>query len=248
MKYKKIAIIIPCHNEEDGIKKVIHGIPVHEMQMKGYLTDIIVIDNNSTDNTREVALEKNARVIHEHKLGKGNAIKRGLQAINPETDYVVMLDGDNTYKGNEIFRMIEPLENNFCDVIIGSRLGGKLKRGSLKFSNRVVNWGFAFLVRQLYGANITDALSGYYAWKMEVIQDLEPHLQASGFAIEMEMITKMMKLKHTIFSVPITYDLRSGESKIASLSDGLKITYTLFLNLFWTPKRSSLYKKLSLSI
>jgi glycosyltransferase involved in cell wall biosynthesis len=95
---KKITVIIPCHNEEKGIGKVIDAIPVNRLFRLGYRTDIVVIDNNSTDKTREIALSRNAKVIHEAKKGKGHAIRAGLQAIHPLTDYVVMLDGDNTYK------------------------------------------------------------------------------------------------------------------------------------------------------
>ena len=233
---KKITIIIPCHNEERGIGRVIDAIPVKRLSRLGYITDIIVIDNNSTDKTRQVALSRNVKVIHEARKGKGHAIRTGLRAIHPQTDYVVMLDGDNTYKPREIPRLLEPLASNFCDVVVGSRLGGKIRKGSLKYSNRVVNWGFTFLVRSLYRANVTDVLSGFFAWKHKAVHDLLPHLKSKGFTIEMEMITKMVKLKHEVYSVPITYDTREGESKISSMKDGVGILYMFFRNLSWKPE------------
>lgn len=239
MKYKKIAVIIPCHNEEKGIGKVIDAVPVERLKRAGYLTDIIVIDNNSTDRTRAVALKRNVKVIEEERRGKGFAIRTGLRALKPYTDYVVMLDGDNTYNPREIPRLIEPLATNFCDVVVGSRLSGKIKKGSLKLSNRIGNWAFTFIVRQFYRANVTDVLSGFFAWKHKAVEDLLPHLKSNGFEIEMEMITKMVKLKHDVYSVPISYEIREGESKIDSYVDGVKIFATFLRNLNWTPKLPS---------
>lgn len=243
MNYKKLTILIPCHNEEKGIGKVIDDIPFVHLLRLGYITHVIVIDNNSTDNTLKIAKEKNVHIIKEKKLGKGNAIKAGFREIAPDTDFVVMLDGDHSYKAREIPRMVEPLVNNFCDVVVGSRLGGKLKKGSLRFSNRLANWTFTFFVRQFYRANVTDVLSGYFAWKRSALMDLLPHLKANGFAIEMEMITKMVKLKQEIYSVPITYSPREGESKLDSFSDGFKILLTFVSNLTWRPHRSSVRTK-----
>ncbi len=239
MRLKKITVLIPCYNEEKGIGKVIDSIPVVKLRRQGYNTDIIVIDNNCTDKTKAIAESKNARVICEEKVGKGHAIRTGMNAVKPDTDYVIMLDGDNTYKGKEIPRLVEPLASNFCDVVVGSRLGGKIKHGSLRFSNRLANWVFTFIVRQIYRANVTDVLSGFFAWKHKSLRELLPHLESRGFAIEMEMITKMVKLKQEIYSVPITYEQREGESKIDSVSDGLKILSTFFRNLSWKPEQQN---------
>lgn len=246
---KKITVLIPCHNEEKGISKVIREIPTEHLLKLGFETQVVVIDNNSTDSTRQVAMQKKGvRVVHEPRLGKGNALRAGLKAVSDDTDYVVMLDGDSTYNPKEIPRLVEPLESRFCDVIVGSRLGGKTHQGSLKAANRIVNWSFTFLVRHLYRANVTDVLSGFFAWKRNVIMDLAPHLHSRGFAIEMEMITKMVRLNHEIYSVPITYNIRAGNSKISAIPDALKILYMLFLNLSWSPEKSRFYKKLRFSI
>lgn len=234
-KFSKISILIPCHNEEKGIANVIDDIPLELLKQIGFDTEIIVINNNSTDNTAAIAESKNAKVILELKKGKGNAIKAGFYAVSHDTEFIVMLDGDNTYKTNEILRLIEPLMSNFCDVIIGSRLGGKIKKNSFKFQNRVANWAYTFLVRQFYRTNITDVLSGYFAWKKEVIDKLLPHLESEGFEIEMEMITKMQKLGFNVYSVPITYDERSGQTKIEAVKDGIKILSIFFKNLTWSP-------------
>lgn len=234
-KFEKITILIPCHNEEKGIGSVIDGVPLRLLRKIGFTTEVIVINNNSTDRTAQIAEKRKAKVIIEENKGKGNAIKRGFYSISPDTRYVVMLDGDNTYKTKEILRLIEPLMSNFCDVVIGSRLGGKMKKNSLKLQNRIANWGYTFLVRQFYRTNITDVLSGYFAWKREVVDELKYHLDSEGFEIEMEMITKMEKLGFEVYSVPITYDERAGQTKIEALKDGIKILSMFFKNLTWSP-------------
>ena len=252
---KKISILIPCFNEEKGLGKVIDGVPAEKLAHLGYQTEIIVIDNNSSDQTVQVATERRVRIVSEKKQGKGNALATGFRSVSSNTDYVVMLDGDNTYKSKEIPRMIEPLESNFCDVIIGSRLEGKLNGTSLSLSHRIANWFFTFFVRRFYLTNTTDTCTGYFAWKKEVIDELIPHIKSSGFAIEAEMITKMARLGYKIYSVPITYDAREGDSKLSPIVDGIKITWMLFQNLAWKPSFSdddmnilqTLFKKLSLA-
>ncbi len=236
----KITVIIPCLNEERGIGKVIDNIPYSLLNKLGYSVEVLVINNNCTDRTAEIAKQKHAIVINENKIGKGNAIKAGFRAISQETSYVVMLDGDNTYKAKEMFRLIEPLINDFCDVSVGSRLGGKILKNSFKTKNRLVNWIYTFLVRQFYYANTTDVLSGYFAWKKKVIVDLIQYIESDGFAIEMEMVTKMVKLGYEICSVPITYDMREGKSKLNDFNDGMKIFYTFCKNLFWSPNKQKL--------
>lgn len=148
-----------------------------------------------------------------------------------------MLDGDDTYSPKELLRMIEPLHNNFSDVVIGSRLGGKMTGDSMKLFNRLGNWLFTHLVRYVYRANVTDVLTGYFAWKKKALDELYPHLVSDGFAIEMEMITKMAKLNFEITSVPISYDERAGESNLRPVHDGWRILKMFIRNLSWEAKR-----------
>jgi glycosyltransferase involved in cell wall biosynthesis len=234
---KKITVLIPCYNEEKGIGRVIDGVPIKKLAYLHYKTEIIVINNNSSDSTIEVAIEKGAKIVTEKKQGKGNAIKTGLRSISSDTDYVVMLDGDNTYKSEEILRLIEPLESGFCDVILGSRLEGKINDCSFSLSHRIANWFFTFFVRRFYLVNTTDVCTGYFAWKKRVIDELAPYIKSNGFAIEVEMITKMAKLGYKIYSVPITYDRREGHSKLSPIPDGIKIIWMLFKNLIWKSQK-----------
>ncbi|MBL7051606.1 MAG: glycosyltransferase [Nanoarchaeota archaeon] len=232
---KKLTVMVPCYNEEKGIAKVISKIPREKLKGLGYNVEVLVIDNNSKDRTTEVAKKAGARVVFEGKQGKGHAIRKGVKSISTDTDLVVMLDGDDTYDPKEMLRLIEPLDSNFCDVVIGSRLSGKIKEGSMTMFNRTGNWLFTFLVRMFYHGNVTDVCTGYFAWKRPVLKELSKHLEANGFSIEMEMITKMAKMKFDIYSVPISYEHRAGDTALKPFGDGKKILHAWMKNLTWKP-------------
>jgi glycosyltransferase involved in cell wall biosynthesis len=232
----KITALIPCYNEASGIADVIRSFPTVEIEQYGYDLEIIVIDNNSSDDTANVARSLGVTVLHEAKKGKGNAMRTGFFSISSDTDYVVMLDGDATYRPEEIIRMVEPLRSGFANVIIGSRLGGKITNGSMKGFNRLGNWFYSHIVRLFYRVNVTDVLTGYFAWERSAIERLRPHLTSEGFAIEMEMVTKMARLGEEIYSVPISYHPRAGESSLRPIYDGSRILLMFARNLFWKPK------------
>lgn len=236
---KTITILIPCYNEESGIAATIQSFPKKKLAEMGYALDILVIDNNSQDKTASVAKTAGARVILEPRQGKGYAIRTGFYNITDDTDYVVMCDGDDTYKGHEILRLVEPLDINFAQVIIGSRLAGKVKSGSMKGLNRFGNWLFSFMVRVIYRVNVTDTLTGYFAWNRAVVIQLRQHLTSSGFGIEMEMITKMARMGYQIYSVPITYEPRLGDSSLRPIADGLRILGEFLRQLRWHPQNES---------
>lgn len=242
-KFKKITAIIPCYNEEKGIADVIKSFPTEKLNASGFSLEIIVIDNNSKDKTAEIATSLGAKVIHEAKKGKGNAMRTGFYSISDDTDYVVMLDGDNTYRPEEIMRLVEPLDSGFCDVVIGSRLGGKITHGSMTTFNRTGNWFYSHMVRYFYLINVTDVLTGYFAWNKSSLIRLRPYLKSTNFAIEMEMVTKMAKLGESVYCVPITYDQRAGHANLHPIYDGFRILWMFTKNLFWSPKPNFLETK-----
>ncbi|HET9411574.1 MAG TPA: glycosyltransferase [Candidatus Saccharimonadales bacterium] len=233
---EKVAVVIPCYNEAESIAKVIKRIPKDKLHKQGVETTILVIDNNSTDNTATIAKKAGAVVVHEPQKGKGNALRTGFKSVPPDTDYVVMLDGDDTYNAAEMLRLLEPLKSNFCDVVIGSRLGGKIHKAAMSRLNRFGNQLFTLAVRILYGTKTTDILTGYFAWKKSSLDQLAPHIKSPGFAIEMEMVTKMARLGQYIASVPISYNRRDTQSNLHPFRDGFKILLVLLGNLFWRPK------------
>ncbi len=226
-------MLIPCYNEEKGIAKVIAKIPLDKLNSLGFDTEVIVIDNNSKDNTARIAKSTGAVVISEEKQGKGNAIITGFRNVPSDCNIVVMIDGDNTYDTNEIIRLIEPIDSGFCEVVVGSRLNGKILNHSMSYFNRIGNWIFTFLVRTAYKGNVTDVCSGYFAWKKEVIDELLPNLKSSDYTIEMEMIIKMARMDYEMFSIPISYDKREGVSNLRPLTDGFKIMKTWVKYIFW---------------
>lgn len=243
---KKITVLIPCYNESEAIADVIHKMPKHDLKALGYALEVLVVDNNSTDNTTEVARAAGARVVHEAKQGKGNAIRRGFYSLSDDTEFVIMLDGDDTYRAEEILRLVEPIKSGFAQVILGSRIMGSISVGSMHRLNRMGNVIFSWLVRVVYRVPVTDVLTGYYAWSIDAVKELRPHLQSTNFAIEMEMTTKMARLNHRIYSVPISYDARQGDSSLHPVRDGLRILRMFLRNLAWKPslQQSSITKEL----
>lgn len=201
----------------------------------GFETEVLVVDNNSEDKTAEIAKRKGAKVITEKKQGKGYAVITGFRNIPEDADIIAMIDGDNSYNIEELPRLIEPLENNFGDVIVGTRLNGRLTANSMTGFNRVGNWFFTFLARVGYKTNVTDVCSGFFAWKRPVIKNLVDHLDSNGFSIEMEMIAKMAKMNYPCYSVPISYDARNGKTSLKPIKDGISILHAWLRNLTWKP-------------
>ena len=101
--------------------------------------------------------------------------------------------------------------------------------------NRAGNWLFSLLVRFFFNANITDVLTGYFAWRYDALLRLRPHVTSGDFGIEMDMMTKMATLDETIYSVPITYSVRAGESNLHPVRDGFRILGVFLKNLTWNP-------------
>ncbi len=233
---KKVVVLIPCYNEEEGIGMVIESIPQEQLERSGYAVSILVIDNNSKDKTAAVALSKGASVVKETKQGKGCAIMKGFKSVPSDTDIVVMIDGDASYDLRELPRLIEPIGSGFADAIVGTRLNGKITSHAMKGFNRFGNWLFTFLARVSYKTNVTDVCSGFFAWKKSVVDDLAYVLRSDGFSIEMEMIAKMARMDYACYSVPISYKLRNGKSNLAPLKDGARILYTWAKYLAWKPK------------
>ena len=215
---KEICVILPALNEEDTIGLVIDEIPAKEMEEKGYRTTILVVNNGSTDRTGHVAIERGARVIEEPRRGKGMAIRAGFEEA--QCDYLFMLDSDFTYPAIHIPAMLEILEGG-CDVVLGSRLKGRIEAGAMTTLNRVGNHLLALITNLLYGTRISDPCTGCWGFRGEVVRSLK--LEARGFDIEVNMLTEIARNGYRVTEVPIGYRKRKTRPKLNSLRDGFRI-------------------------
>ena len=224
---KEICVILPALNEEQTIGKVIDEIPKEEIKARGYSTHIIVVDNGSTDKTGEIAREKGVEVVVMPQRGKGRAVRAAIERIRG--DYVFLLDADYTYPATHITEMLDKLEGG-SDVVVGSRLKGKMMKGAMSLLNRVGNFLLATMANILYGTRISDPYSGCWGYRREVIQSLK--LDATGFDIEANMLTEVARNGCKITEIPIYYRRRATPPKLNSLRDGFKIGKILIRNRF----------------
>ena len=224
---KKVSIVLPALNEEESVGKVIDEIPVEELEAKGYQTEIIVVDNGSTDKTAEIAAAQGAKVISEPNRGKGRAIRTGFEAVSG--DFVFMLDSDFTYPAGYITQMVELLESGY-DVALGSRLNGAVEHGAMKRLNLIGNHLLAFLANLLYGTRVSDLCTGLWGFKIEVLRSL--NLDAVGFELEANMLIEVAKRKYRVGEVPIQYRKRATASKLGSIKSGWRIGRKLIVSRF----------------
>jgi len=212
-----VAVVIPTLNEECSIGKVIDGVPVAELLQNGFETAVYVIDGQSTDNTREIAVEKGAQLILEERQGKGQAIQTAFKSIT--ADYAIMVDGDDTYPIEMVTEMVRMLKT--YEVVIGSRLKGTIEPGAMTRLNVVGNTLLSLLARALFSVNISDVCTGFWGYQSDAVQRLE--LAAHGFEIEADMFAECVRKDLRIAEIPITYRPRNDQPKLSSLRDGIKI-------------------------
>ncbi len=214
---ESVAVVIPTLNEERSIGKVIDGVPVADLLQNGLETAVYVIDGQSTDNTREIAVEKGATIILEERKGKGSAIQTAFKSIT--SDYAVMVDGDDTYPIEMATQMICLLKK--YDVVIGSRLKGTIEPGAMTRVNVVGNTLLSLLAWVLFRVYISDVCTGFWGYRSDAVRRLD--LAAPGFEIEANMFAECVRNGLRIAEIPITYRARKDRPKLASLRDGIKI-------------------------
>ena len=222
MTDKKIAVLLPCYNEEQTIEKV-----VRDFQRELPEATIYVYNNNSTDRTAEIASSIEGVVVrNEYRQGKGNVIRSMFRQI--DADCYIMADGDDTYPAEharEMARMV--LEENM-DMVIGDRLSSTYfvenKRAFHNFGNRLVRW----LINKLFAGNIKDIMTGYRAFSYDFVK-LMP-VESNGFEVETEMTINALDKKFNICEVPVQYrDRPEGSvSKLNTVKDGIRVIGTIF--------------------
>jgi hypothetical protein len=216
----RIAVLIPCFNEELTIAHVIDKFRAELPEARIY-----VFDNNSTDQTVERARENGAIILHERRQGKGFVVQSMFREIN--ADIYVMVDGDGTYPAASVHALLVPVLTNEADMVIGSRLG-PTSQSQFGLMNRLGNEIFLFLTRVLFGAHINDMLSGYRVFSRNIVKQLP--LLSPGFEIETELTIKALERGYRVIELPVTLSNRpeGSYSKIRHVHDGLLIMRMIF--------------------
>jgi glycosyltransferase involved in cell wall biosynthesis len=225
-----IRVVIPAFNEENAVGKVIDEIP------KDLVSEIIVVNNNSNDQTKIIAEQHGAKVLDEPVLGYGRACLKGIDYINtnyPETDIVVFLDADYSDFPSELSLVVEPIIKNNIDMVIGSRKLGNKERLSMTPQQIFGNWLATFLIEKLYKIKYTD-LGPFRAIKLDALNSLKMQDKTYGWTVEMQV--KAAKLKLSSVEVPVNYKVRIGQSKVSgtvkgTILAGYKIITTIFKEL-----------------
>lgn len=224
-----IYVIIPAFNESKSIGKVIADIP-------DMVTEIIVVDNASTDNTGEYAKEKGATVLRENRKGYGYSCLKGMDYISKkakENDIIVFLDGDYSDFPAEIKLLISPIMSSGFDMVIGSRVLGERQKGSMLFQQIAGNWLATTLIKLFYNAHFTD-LGPFRAITWNALQQINMKDKTFGWTVEMQVKAAKLNLKFT--EIPVSYRKRIGVSKVSgtikgTILAGYKILLTIFKNI-----------------
>jgi glycosyltransferase involved in cell wall biosynthesis len=220
-----ITVIIPAYNEEQSIGKVVNDIS------RSLVEHVIVVNNNSTDNTVEEAKKAGAIVLDEPRRGYGWACLKGIEHSKQlGTELVVFLDGDYSDYPQEIPDVIAPILEKNMDMVIGSRVLGKREKGSLTPQQIFGNWLATKLIRLFYRARFTD-LGPFRAIKAEALEKLQMTDKTYGWTIEMQI--KAAKHKMQFCEVPVNYKKRIGISKVSgtikgTVLAGIKIIFAVF--------------------
>lgn len=212
----KIAVLIPCYNEEKTIGKVVKDV-------KEALPEAVVYvyDNNSKDRTVELATEAGAIVRYEHKQGKGNVIRRMFREIDAQC--YLMIDGDDTYPLDCAGELVDKVLNYGADMVVGDRLSSTYftenKRPFHNFGNSLMR----FCINRLFRSDIQDIMTGYRAFSYEFVKTFP--VISKGFEIETEMTIHAVNYHMQVENVVVQYRDRpeGSESKLNTYSDGMKV-------------------------
>lgn len=226
IKSPKTVVIIPAYNEENSIAKVISDIP------KGLVNEVIVVNNNSNDDTDINARNAGATVLHEKRPGYGFACLKGIEYIKqskPSPYIVVFIDADYSDHPEEMPLLVEPILNGM-DMVIGSRALGKREKGSMTVQQVFGNWLATGLLKILYDMSYTD-LGPFRAIRYDKLLEINMQDTTYGWTVEMQL--KAAKLKMKVIEVPVNYRKRIGFSKISgtvkgTVLAGYKIITTIF--------------------
>ena len=215
----KLAVLIPCFNEEVTIADVIT-----EFRSALPRADIYVFDNNSGDRSVRRATDAGAHVVHEPRRGKGHVLQSMFRTV--EADVYVLVDGDGTYSAAAVQSLLEPIVRGRADMVVGSRLH-PAATSEFDVLNRWGNRFFVLFSKVFLGISVTDLLSGYRAFTRAVVQDIR--LTSEEFEVDTEFTIKTIRARFRVVEVPVNLRRRppGSHSKIRPSRDGLAIVRTL---------------------
>jgi len=219
---KKVSVVIPAYNEEKAIKKTVKDFS------KPYIDEIIVVDNNSTDRTAEIAKKTGAKVVKETCQGYGYALRRGMKEA--KGDIIILTEGDATFVGGDMEKFLVYIKD--VDMVLGTRQTRELKEKGAKMG-WFLHWGNIFLAKliqlRFWGkTRLTDVGCTYRAIRREALDKIINQFKIGSSEFSPEMIIVALKNKIRTVEIPVHYKIRVGESKITSnfwnsLKVGLKM-------------------------
>lgn len=225
---RSVCFVIPTLDEEEAIGPTMDTVPVEELQAAGYEVDILIVDGDSEDRTREIAREKGARVIVESRPGYGRAYKTGF--AETDADIIITGDADTTYPFELSPTLIEQLEEEDWDFITTNRLAG-MEEGAMGPKHKLGNWVLTTGCRLLFRTSFEDSQSGMWVFRSSVLEEIE--LTDDGMPMSEEI--KIEAFGHPevqATEVPIPYRSRIGEVKLDSWNDGFRNLAFLFKKRF----------------
>lgn len=209
-----IDVVIPAFNEAEAVGKVIKEIP------KGLVRNVVVVDNNSTDETAERAVNAGAIVVSEKEQGYGAACLRGLAYLNnikEQPDIVVFIDADHSDYPEEMLDLVAPILNETAEMVIGSRSLGQREKGAMMPQQVFGNWLATSMMRWIYKARFTD-LGPFRAITWKALEQIKMKDRDFGWTVEMQVKVLKHNLKYT--EIPVKYRKRIGVSKITGTIKG----------------------------
>lgn len=223
-KLKKITVIIPALNEEKAIRRVIKEVPYKKLKKMGYSTEIMIVDNGSTDDTAHIAHKNGATVIIQPVRGYGNAYKAGF--ANSSGDIIATGDADCTYPFEDLPAFVALIESRNLDFLNTDRLT-TLNPKAMHWTHQFGNWFLATICKTLYpGFPFKDSQSGMWIFKRQIWDKL--NVQSSGMPFSQELKIEVYKKGLKCAEIPITYRARVGEVKLRGIRDAVGNTLHLF--------------------
>ncbi len=226
-----ISVLIPCFNERNTIEEIVNRIK----KLENINLEIIIIDDNSNDGTKEILQDKikskvSQIIFNRNNHGKGYCIKKGIEIS--KGDVILIQDADLEYDPKEYFKLINPIKNGTADVVFGSRFIGGDERRILFFWHLVANKALTLLSNMFTNLNLTDMETCYKVFKKELIKKID--LKEKGFGFDPEITAKLAKQKPRIYEVGISYFGRTyKEGKKINLKDAFVVLKCIIIyNLF----------------